>query len=47
MKQYRVTLLIRGGRRTEVILGGSNLADVLATAKRMYPTDRVLKAYPV
>lgn len=45
MKQFRVTLMVRG-KRTEVILGGANLADVLSTARRMYPNDRVLKAFP-
>lgn len=45
MKQFRVTILVKG-KRTEVILGGSNLADVLSTARKMYPKDRVLKAYP-
>jgi hypothetical protein len=45
MKQFRITLLVKR-KRMEVLVGGYHLADALSNARRMYPNDTVLKAFP-
>lgn len=46
MKQFKVTLLINH-RRTEVILGGANLAGVWSTAKTMFKKEQVLSVVEI
>lgn len=46
MKQFKVTLLINH-KRTYVVLGGANIADVLTTARTMFKRHQVLSAVEV
>ena len=46
MKQFKVILLINS-KRTQVILGGYNTADVLSTARMMFKRHQVLSAIEV
>ena len=46
MKQFKVVLLINH-RRTEVILGGANLAGVYAVARSMFKKEQVLSVIEI
>ncbi len=46
MKQFKVNLLINH-KRTHVVLGGANIADVLATARSMFKRHQVLNAVEI
>ena len=46
MKQFRVTLIIHG-KRTQVLLGGANTADVISTAQKMFKKHQVITAVEV
>lgn len=43
MRQFKVTLQINH-KRTQIILGGANTADVLSTARMMFKKHQVLSA---
>jgi hypothetical protein len=43
MKQFKVSLLINH-RRTQIILGGHNIADVLSTARTMFKRHQIITA---
>lgn len=46
MKQFKVTLQINH-KRTQIVLGGANISDVLATARMMFKRHQVLSAIEV
>lgn len=46
MKQFKVNLLINH-KRTQIVLGGANIADVLSTARSMFKPHQVLSASEV
>ena len=46
MKQFKVTLLMNH-KRTHIVLGGANIADVLTTARTMFKKHQVLSAVEV